>query len=418
MTASTKKKSKKTGLIIGIVAAVIIVAVVVIVLLAGKSSSSSDYSSIDEETPTVSSDSLSLDYDTGIKMSDNLFDYQIQIGSTVYQFPMSVENFMKTGLTFDGSEDENELISSGYSNMMWFAYPDGSKFDAHVGNFSKSETAAKNCHVTGVLVATSDDGGELKFDTSKIKIAKNITLGVSTLDDVKNAYGEPSDTYNSDDGSVSLTYSDENLNSVELRFNPSGILSEIDMDNETMPKDVKEEGVSDKIPAAVKSYKKPLTLGNDLTSGVIELEGDLYRVPCPLNEFLNNGWKVYEKDSDTIAGKNSTAVSISKGNVKIENIYIENDEEYEVPLKFGMVNELTSTKFAYGSEGKMSLPKNITVGTSASDVEKAFSGTSVKKETQTGSIKYTLDKDKYSTNVSVNTDDGKVDYVSVYYSPY
>jgi len=41
----------------------------------------------------------------------------------------------------------------------------------------------------------------------------------------------------------------------------------------------------------VAAYQIPAELGTDITSGIIELEGDLYQLPAPASAYQKNGWK-------------------------------------------------------------------------------------------------------------------------------
>ena len=38
-------------------------------------------------------------------------------------------------------------------------------------------------------------------------------------------------------------------------------------------------------------YKKPMTMGKSIDDYIFKLDGSLYQMPCPLDEFLSNGWK-------------------------------------------------------------------------------------------------------------------------------
>ena len=38
-------------------------------------------------------------------------------------------------------------------------------------------------------------------------------------------------------------------------------------------------------------YKKPMTMGKSIDDYIFKLDGSLYQMPCPLDEFLLNGWK-------------------------------------------------------------------------------------------------------------------------------
>lgn len=48
----------------------------------------------------------------------------------------------------------------------------------------------------------------------------------------------------------------------------------------------------------VSAYTAPEELGDDLQSGIVEVGGDLYQLPCPLSAFLDNGWGSYYDEGE------------------------------------------------------------------------------------------------------------------------
>lgn len=391
---------------------IILFALMVIGKIAQKQAEDNNENEMIDNNKGVQTSEFSLDYDTGIKMTDNLFDYQIKIGNIVYQFPMSLENFMKTGLSFGKYEDPEEKVSSGRMALVWLTYPDGSQINVKVVNFSKSETEIKNCHVVGMeLRADYSDYPDILFDFSNISIAKGIVLSKSTFDEVVSAFGEPKKTYEGEN-STRYTYEEDIYNTVEFEFdNKTKVLIGIDMQNIETPDDVKEIGVSDKIPELVKNYKKPVALGNDIRSGIFELEGDLYRLPVPLSELISNGWTITKSATPTISGRNYSYVTISKGNIEIDQLYVRNFEEYEVPIEKGIVTRISGTMFTYGKNGSMIFPGNLKVGDSADNfVKNAEKSGFVKNER--GDYIYEYDKNS-GIGVNVGVEKGKIDAISL-----
>lgn len=416
LNSQNKKKSKAVP-IIGIIVAIII-ALVIVILISASIKNNNNSNDIADTTLYTTSAEVDLNYDTGYTLSDDLFDFQVQVGNIVYQFPMSVEDFMKTGLTL-GDEDANQKISSGYGTSVYFTYADGSEVLVQLVNFSKNETLAKDCHVVGITLNSQEsEYSPIKFDTSQIKLAKNIVLGVSTLDDVKAAYGKPNETSERDDygeKKTHWTYTKSLYHSVEFDFNSENILLQIRMENVEKPKNIKETGPSNEVPDMVKNYVKPTKLGTDLTSGIFKLEGDLYRLPCPLSELMGNGWKVVEKSASTIAGRNSAYVSIAKGNVQIDNVYLRNYEEYEVPIKYGIIEKIDSTGFTYGKEGNIIIPNGINMDTKASAVDSTFEKANAERKDDIGTeYTYTIENGQYKVAISI--ENGAVSYYVIYWT--
>lgn len=408
---SPKKHNKKVLVIVIAVIAVVIIVCVCALAVSLITKTSNDNNST--QSVTVSPSDFSLNYDTGYELSDNLYDYQIMIDNTVYQFPMSVKNFMATGLEVASYDDPNELIRPGYRESIWFAFEDGSMFTAYVANFAKSEAPVTDCHVVGVaLYRNQEAASEILFDTTKIKMAKNIILGVSTYDEVISAYGEATDMSLYEEFGT-IKYSEDLYRSIELSFDESNILKEIEIENIEEPDDVVDQGISSNIPEQVANYIAPSSLGTDISSGVFELEGELYKLPLPLSELLNDGWQITEKSADSIAGLDNEYVNLSKGNVTITNINLVNHENYEVTLENGIIEKIDSTKFEYGKEGQLVLPSDITEGTSESQLKRALANQSYTTRDSTESITYVIESGYYT--VQVNVKEGAVQYVSINY---
>lgn len=50
---------------------------------------------------------------------------------------------------------------------------------------------------------------------------------------------------------------------------------------------------------------------------VFELEGALYRLPCPVQEFVENGWKINEDESgDIVYGYDFEYLTLEKNGLK------------------------------------------------------------------------------------------------------
>ena len=92
--------------------------------------------------------------------------------------------------------------------------------------------------------------------------------------------------------------------------------------------------VSEECPEYLESYVVPTELGTDMKEPVFELDGAIYRLPCPLSEFLNNGWKIASKSVSSLGAGNylSSAIVIQKDNVKL-SVGLYNFSEMEVYIE-------------------------------------------------------------------------------------
>ena len=128
---------------------------------------------------------------------------------------------------------------------------------------------------------------------------------------------------------------------------------------------------------------------------------------------LNDGWKITNQSADSIAGLDIEYVDLSKGNVTITDVKLANDENYEVSLSNGIIEDISSTKFEYGKEGRVVLPGNIADGTSESQFMKALENHTYTTRGSSGSITYLIQSGNYTASVDV--ENGTVQYVSISY---
>ena len=115
-------------------------------------------------------------------LSDTLYDFQIQIDGTVYQFPMSYEAFKANGWEMDtdytGSE-EDEIEPNQYG--IYYFSKDDVTCTAYVLNLGINNLPASQCLVGGISI----DGFDWDVNTGEILMAGGIQRGVSTLEDIQ-----------------------------------------------------------------------------------------------------------------------------------------------------------------------------------------------------------------------------------------
>lgn len=225
----------------------------------------------------------------GTALSDSLFDFQIEILGDVYQFPMTYGDFTAKGWELRTAEDADEMLSTNSYGSIAFQKGDLSVY-GDVVNFQVNEAAVKDCLIAGISV--NEGTSDLDLASLGVKLAKGITLGVSNVDDIKAAYGEPSDTYEGD-LYTQMTYEKDIYEEVELYvYKEDNALREISIRNMVEPEGFDKGSVSGETPEIVTSYAAPTALGTDLMDPVVEFCGDLYTLPCPVTAFEANGWKL------------------------------------------------------------------------------------------------------------------------------
>ena len=171
-----------------------------------------------------------------------------------------------------------------------FKYTEEADLDsvyADVINLGINEAGLEDCLIGGITV---DGSYDIDLSTVSVKLPGGLELGKATLDDIKAAYGEPSDTYEGD-LYTKLTYEKDSYQEVELSvYKDDNTLKEVDLRNFEEPEDYDKGTVSDEVPDIVTSYETPTALGDDMLDTAVEYMGDLYSLPAPVSAFTANGW--------------------------------------------------------------------------------------------------------------------------------
>lgn len=243
-------------------------------------------------------------------LSDDLFDFQMEILGEVYQFPMTYADFTAKGWTLKNEEDGNEMLGANTYGFVTFRKGDLSA-SADMVNLMVNEAPVTDCLAAGIEI----DGVYSDADIASlgIKLAKGVTMGVSTVDDIKAAYGEPSDTYEGD-LYWKLTYEKDIYEEVEFYvYKEQNTLLEVSLRNMVEPENFDKGSVSGETPEIVTSYAAPAELGEDMLDPVVEYCGDLYNLPCPITAFQANGWKLDGiSEDDFVEGRGIDFITMTR----------------------------------------------------------------------------------------------------------
>lgn len=334
---------------------------------------------------------------TDIKLSDDLFDFTVEIDGTVYQFPMKSTDFVALGWELD---DFYELEEEFDSNSYYFAYYENEndlELCFYITNFAKSAVPFEDTYIAGVNIDTYDFEEE---DYDRVKFPKDIQIGKSTADDIKKAFGTPDDTYEPDDRDyVTMTYSKDYYVDVEFTVT-DGVLTEVEMENFTAPEDFKEPELKKEIPDYVKDYTAPKKMGKDMQSATVELDGVIYQFPVPLEQLLKDGWELDKDAPETIASEDYEYITLSKDGFELEYVTVYNDTKYETPIEYGLVKTLSI--YGYGNDNlPVKFPGNITTTTTLDEFKKAVKGMDFETDEGDGYVLYTFEietDDDYGTN--------------------
>ncbi len=188
-----------------------------------------------EEETTEATTEAATEASAPGELSDDLYSEQISIDGVVYHLPFDY-SLISDKYTFDladyGKEDGYQLEANEYT--LSTIYLENSEidedFDCTVG-FKNLTSEAKDIKTTSIWAMDFDMTYCETDNYPKVVLPKGITWG-STLDEVKAAYGEPTeDPYYADSlGYWSYTYSDDDLDySVDLIIYEDKGVTEIDV---------------------------------------------------------------------------------------------------------------------------------------------------------------------------------------------
>lgn len=312
-------------------------------------------------------------------LSDDLYDFQISIDGVVYQFPMWYSDFEAYGWEYLG--DNTDTLSSNQYTVAERWKKDGFEIYTRFANLSMNTAAFADCEVAGIKMEQYN----LEECNWEILLPGGIQYGVSNADDIRAAYGDPSSDYDGERYYM-MTYKYDFYREISLYvYKDTDTLGTIEIQN-MIELEGMDNSVSDEVPEQVKNYKAPAELGNDLYSFNLELEGNLYKLPCPVSVFLENGFQIDEHNSDTEVGAKSYGWVELRYNNQSLRVIADNYADYATVVENCFVTSIKSSD--NGPKWDLVIPGNIKRGDSEADVEKAVKGFETEVETSDSGFTY------------------------------
>lgn len=328
-------------------------------------------------------------------LSDDLYDFQISIDGVVYQFPMWYSDFEALGWEYDG--DATETLSSNQYTTTQVWKKDGVRIYTRFANLSMNTVTFAESMVAGITL----DNYYLKDCDWDIVLPGGITWGVSNTDDIKAAYGDPSSDYDGDNY-YKMTYKYDYYQEISLYvYKDTDALQQIELQN-VVELEGADNSVSGEVPDVIKNYEAPAKLGDDLYTFNFDLEGNIYKLPCPVSELIANGFKIDEAKTEMeVAAGRSGWVSLKYNNQTLK-VLAENYADYATTIENCMITAVKSSD--YDPKFALVLPGNIKRGDTEADVEKAVKAFNYEKEvSDSGFVYYTI----------TNPNESKLDKITI-----
>lgn len=296
-------------------------------------------------------------------VSEKIEDFMFEMEGEVYRLPVLYQTFAEKGWHPDGKVTEDDELG-GYSYLYCYLTNDIVRISAEIINMSGHVRKLKDCTIGSIEIKVSNN---LDFS-----IAKGIE-GTASKDEIIEAFGLPSSNSNYETSEY-ITYDLGTRKKVkfyldyEKSYNNSITLQcyEATEHDATV--------VSEETPEYLAEYVKPKKVGSDVKATLFMLDGKRYRLPCPLSEFIDDGWEISQANIKSLGAWNYASlydVTLKKGDVKI-NVGLLNCSEKEVYIKDCAVYSVSFETYYMKNieEGYVKLPKSLTMSSTVEDIAK------------------------------------------------
>ena len=257
------------------------------------------WGAVESEDPAQTETSLDTSGETEgnphAELGTDIYGYQVEYAGNLIQLPMTYDDFTAMGWTLSKNDSPDTMISTGSYGMATFNNGEVSAYVDMI-NFGINEAPLSDCLVGGIKLDLA--WGDIDLSSLTVKLPGGIVMGTSNIEDIKAAYGEPSDTYEGD-LYTKMTYQQDSYQRAELYvYKEENTLLQVDLRNFKEPEDFDKGSVSTEIPDIVSNYRAPTALGSDFMDPDVEFMGSLYRLPAPVSAFLDNGWVMKDVAED------------------------------------------------------------------------------------------------------------------------
>ena len=197
-------------------------------------------------------------------------------------FPMTVADLQSAG--WEPDDSLATLVDSNQSNDSVPFLKDGCTVCFVLCNTNAARSPLSKCTVVGV-------SGESMDGSHTFSLENGLTYQKSTRADIEKQYGK-SRYSNRSDNALILTYYNAESEPFRLTLT-GGKLTQL----EFAVKPVLDATAPDTLSPQAAAWEAPASLPGKIRSEIISVDGAIYRLPAPLNAFLQNGWQLSLQDS-------------------------------------------------------------------------------------------------------------------------
>lgn len=306
--------------------------------------------------------------------------------------PVEAEETEEAVVPVDEAEQEQKvyyedtLLAPGESSEYVTATKNGSELELKLYNDTNSETELKLCTVIGLRLSAENS------KLPEVQLVGGLQIG-NLYENIVTTYGMPSfekellastgelsdindvvfiKTNENTEKTKTIYYSitDSSFVGIELGdYNGatnSAVCITIENDTPTeeeydYSKDIK------KVPDVIELYKEPSLLGKTFSDFAFKYEKNLYTLPIPVRELVNDGWVFVRGASMKVArGNTADGVVMRKGNLAVSLLVHNYDtKNNNTPINCYAVSLTASI---VGPNVELMLPKGIALGSDENDL--------------------------------------------------
>lgn len=315
---------------------------------------------------------------------DSIFSFRMEKDGDRLTVPMWYSELEAMGWEFQG--DNTVKLNPGEESSVVSWYKDNFYINAVLSNYSINTASLKDCQITELWI--DKFSAELfKPYNGTITLPGGIKLFESTKAEVHAAYGTPNreNTIESQGTTYFMYYSNGENGTIEFKISETpveynGNTYHGQIDSVRMTNKVALEGadnsISKEVPTELSLYQAPADYKN-VYDIVFNMDGRMYQLPCPVSEFVNNGFKIDTANSDEYVPAMSMGMITFLINNKKMECAVMNLSERATTIENCFVSGIYVTE--WDKPVDITVLESITYGSSEADLLKALKGLNYKQ---------------------------------------
>lgn len=339
---------------------------------------------------------------TQYSMTDDFSDYQVMIDGIVYQMHMTVGEILDSGWILAGDVTDG-VLPAGERAEIVLKSANGATMQITAVNFSSTNTACRDCIVCEIKVEQEGNSQAI------VNIFEGLTLGSAHIDEVKTAIGWNGEEVSAGRGYV-LTYTESETKIAQFTFDKETeqLIGIRFCDNK------KPSGYDDGDLENADQIALPYPTDPEVTptSGIISIDGEVYRLPISIDVMISRGWTAeLETDSKRIPAGGRAYATFTRGKAVLTGVDV-----YNPTISEGYISDCVIVSVSSSSaEGWVVFPLGIKAGISEAAFILSVEGMEYEFD-DTYFDEYVFLSDEYTFVVDIDSKTGKVIYVSSSYN--